>query len=287
MTTNAGTRWTHLDIKRLREFYEQYPPDHQIPLADIALILGRPVQAIRSKAFELGLSQPKRPKGKATDLHITPCPMCGSNFQPYYRLGGVATRTCTQACAAKLVRLEHPHPRGMLGKTHNETTKRAVGDASRKSWDESPGSRRKEAGERLRAARKSAPISENTHTRGKGGRRVDLDNRYFRSSWEANYARWLNYRRDVIGDLVDWEYEPKVFEYPVKHGTTSYRPDFLLRLPGGANEWHEVKGWLTQRGATALKRFAKYYPDETLVLIDQEPYQAIASFASKVLEHWE
>ena len=32
------------------------------------------------------------------------------------------------------------------------------------------------------------------YTRGKGGKRKDLDNVYFRNSWEANYARFLNYK---------------------------------------------------------------------------------------------
>jgi hypothetical protein len=288
MTISA---WTTLDVTRLREFYEQYPADQPIPIADIAAVLGRPPQAVRSKAHKLGLSQSTRPRGNAINKRLdtptpTPCPTCGAMFQPRPR-GQGWTRTCSRSCATRLQYAEGGHPRGMAGKRHTDETKAAVGAGSRRSWAESPPERRTKAAERLIEAQRSMPVSENTYTRGRGGKRADLDNQYFRSSWEANYARWLNYRRDVARDLTSWEYEPIVFEFPVKHGTTSYRPDFRLTFPDGRIEWHEVKGWLTPRGATALKRFAKYYPDEVLVLIDAEPYQAIARFARAVIPTWE
>ncbi|KKK91311.1 hypothetical protein LCGC14_2714250, partial [marine sediment metagenome] len=40
-------------------------------------------------------------------------------------------------------------------------------------------------------ALKDIKRSERTYTRGKGGKRSDLNNQYFRSRWEANYARYL------------------------------------------------------------------------------------------------
>lgn len=54
---------------------------------------------------------------------------------------------------------------------------------------------------------------------------------YFRSRWEANFARILNY----IG--VKWEYEPKKFR--LSDGTY-YTPDFHI-LPNGV--WFEIKGY--------------------------------------------
>jgi hypothetical protein len=75
---------------------------------------------------------------------------------------------------------------------------------------------------------------------------------FFRSSWEANVARWFNSRGRK------WTYEPKVFFFEkVKHGTVSYCPDFL-----SDDEWIEIKGMLDGHSQTALRRFQKYYPEE-------------------------
>ena len=128
--------------------------------------------------------------------------------------------------------------------------------------------------------------SENTHTRARGGRRSDLDDRYFRSGWEANYARWLNFLK-AGGTISAWDYEPKTFTFPVERGVRSYTPDFLITHPDGSSEWHEVKGWLTSHGATALKRFALYYPEENLIMIDAPVYNSIASQARRMIEGWE
>lgn len=75
---------------------------------------------------------------------------------------------------------------------------------------------------------------------------------FFRSSWEANIARWFNSKGRK------WTYEPKVFFFDkVKHGTVSYCPDF-----DSDGEWVEIKGMLDRQSQTAIRRFQKYYPDE-------------------------
>ena len=91
----------------------------------------------------------------------------------------------------------------------------------------------------------------------KGGWRDDLG-RFVRSSWEANYARFLTFSK------VRWEYEPKTFWFPVKRGTRSYTPDFYLP---DEDAYHEIKGWLDPKSMTKLKRMAKYYPDVKIVVI--------------------
>lgn len=83
------------------------------------------------------------------------------------------------------------------------------------------------------------------------GTRKDL-NQYFRSSWEANVARWFN------REGMTWSYEPKVFVFQgIKRGTISYCPDFAVD-----DGWVEVKGLLDSKGRTAIRRFKKYYPEE-------------------------
>jgi hypothetical protein len=81
---------------------------------------------------------------------------------------------------------------------------------------------------------------------------VDNKAQFFRSSWEANIARWL------IWEKKNWKFEPKVFVFEeIKHGTVSYCPDFQLE-----NNWLEIKGMLDGNSQTAIRRFKKFYPEE-------------------------
>lgn len=75
-----------------------------------------------------------------------------------------------------------------------------------------------------------------------------------RSAWEANFLRYLNYKG------IRWLYEPKAFHFTeVKRGTTSYLPDFFLP---GLDIYIELKGYLTPKGRTAVRRFRRYYPED-------------------------
>ena len=112
----------------------------------------------------------------------------------------------------------------------------------------------------------------------KGGKRKDLGNTYFRSAWEANYARYLNFAK------IKWEYEPKTFWFDgIKRGSRSYTPDFYLPEE---DRYVEIKGWMDKKSRTKLKRMAKYYPDVDIELIDSTRYRAIAKW-KKVIPGWE
>lgn len=88
------------------------------------------------------------------------------------------------------------------------------------------------------------------HTR--SGYRSDLD-LVVRSGWEANILRVLKSYN------IPYEFEPRVFYFPVKRGNKAYTPDIYLK---NTDEWIEVKGWLDKNSAIKLKRFKKHYPDE-------------------------
>jgi hypothetical protein len=110
----------------------------------------------------------------------------------------------------------------------------------------------------------------------KGGWREDLQ-KYFRSSWEANYARYLNFIKE------SWEYEVKEWEFPIKRGQRFYRCDFYLpRL----DEYIEIKGWMDKKSAVKLRRMTKYYPEVKIKVIGKEEYQAIAESKS-LIPGWE
>lgn len=185
-----------------------------------------------------------------------------------------------------------PHPKGMLGKKHTEEVKKIVGEKSRmiyalKSEEE-----------------KSKIIMKSLHTRIKrhgmingpdkkrgnwkaGWREVGGKRNYYRSLWEANYARYLQMLKEH-GQIKEWQHEPKTFWFEkIMRGVRSYKPDFLVTLQNGLQEWHEVKGWLCPRSKTTLARMAKYYPNETIILIDSKRYKAIRETAMRIVFGWE
>jgi hypothetical protein len=126
------------------------------------------------------------------------------------------------------------------------------------------------------------------YSRCRGGKRADLDGRYFRSSWEANYARYLNWLKKS-GKVASWEFEPKTFIFEaIQRGTRAYTPDFRVVLPDGQVEWHEVKGWMDDKSKTRLARMAKYYPEEKIVLRDSKFFRWLnGSVLPKVIPNWE
>jgi len=120
----------------------------------------------------------------------------------------------------------------------------------------------------------------------KGGKRPDLDNRYFRSSWEANWARYLNWLVEV-GNILRWEYETETFEFPVKKGSKFYTPDFKVFNTNDSIEYHEIKGYMDDRSATKLKRMKKYYPEINVITVDKEGYYAVAKQMRDLIPNWE
>lgn len=111
---------------------------------------------------------------------------------------------------------------------------------------------------KLRELDGKAPKTKIRKTISKIGKRVDLDNKFFRSSWEANIARYFKSK------YLAYEYEPKVFVFDkVKHGTVSYVPDFKVDSLGPSPyEWVEIKGMLKNSDKTRIRRFKQYYPEE-------------------------
>lgn len=122
------------------------------------------------------------------------------------------------------------------------------------------------------------------YSNGRMGIREDIKNCYFRSSWEANYARYLNTKQDIL----KWEYEPERFIFnDISKGTRSYLPDFRVYFKNGTIEYHEVKGYWTSKGKTAVKRFKKYYPQHVLIIIDGKEYNKIRREYGELIPNWE
>lgn len=119
------------------------------------------------------------------------------------------------------------------------------------------------------------------------GRRADLGGRYFRSAWEANYARYLDWLA-AAGQAIRWEYEPDTFTFPVTRGTRSYTPDFKVwGWDARPFVYHEVKGYMDTPSRVKLDRMARYHPAVPVLLIDADAYHAIRKELSRSIAGWE
>ncbi len=121
----------------------------------------------------------------------------------------------------------------------------------------------------------------------KGGVREDLGI-YVRSSWEANFCRYLNFLKNK-GVLYAWEFEPDTFYFEgIKRGCVSYTPDFKIWETNSSTPYYiEVKGWMNKTSITKLKRMAKYYPDIRVDIVGKKEYHEIKNKLSALIEHWE
>lgn len=106
---------------------------------------------------------------------------------------------------------------------------------------------------------------------------------FFRSSWEANYALYLDFLIKQ-GQVRSWEFEADTFWFEaIRRGVRSYKPDFKVVTDTGKVEYHEVKGWMDQKSRTKIQRMAKYYPDVKLIVVDQEAYRDISRKIGRML----
>ena len=134
-------------------------------------------------------------------------------------------------------------------------------------------------------------IGDSTDGWSREGYREDLK-RGFRSSWEANIARILNYKN------LGWQYEEKTFELkPPKYyskgvmrrtpedtqGFMIYMPDFVLE----DGTIIEVKGFWDNRSRTKVSQFMEQYPNEKYLVIDVDIYRCLALKYKDIISNWE
>ena len=109
---------------------------------------------------------------------------------------------------------------------------------------------------------------------------------YFNSKAESNYARYLEHLKQQ-NQIKEWEYEPQTFWFlAIKRGVRSYLPDFKITEHSGRTVWIEVKGYMDSKSQTKIKRFKKYYPDETLNVVGSDWFKANSQLAH-VISGWE
>ncbi len=253
-TENRG-KWTNAQLKYL---IQSYSVDSKtlVNIDKLSLELGRLKSNVSRKARELGLTSRFRKKTPEV------CETIGKRAKKWIQ--------------------ENGYPRGAY-KVGKEVR---VCPRCNRFFDVFPSSKQKYCG--FKCGR-THPQSEGNQGYSKSGKRADLGDQYFRSRWEANYARYLNFLIEEGTDIVRWEFEKESFEFAkIKKGTRFYTPDFKIYFKDGHIEYHEVKGWDYPKGKTARKRFAKYYPKLKLVLLDKTFFQAFKQQGiDKLIEGWE
>lgn len=265
--------WTDEQLAILTDAYQ---PGAVVDAGRIAAATGKTIDAVYMKASRLGL-------GDRTRKTV-------AQRKDRRRFETAEERSAYMSALRKRLIAEKGHPRGALGMKHSEETKSLLSAKSKARWDDpmsihnQPEHRQKLsdnmlkniAGGKMRAG----------YSRSRGGSREDLGGQYFRSSWEANYARYLNWLKEK-GEIVGWEYEPKTFIFEkIKRGTRAYTPDFRVTFESHY-EWHEVKGWMDDKSRTRLDRMARYFPGEKVILVDSKWFKSANKTLRSLIQNWE
>lgn len=186
---------------------------------------------------------------------------------------------------------ENEHPRGMKGKRQTAAVCEAVSKASKARWASMTKQEKADytlAQMKAKLAIRGTLATERNGTTWKSAwREIGGQRRYYRSKWEANYARYLEWLR-TQGAIKQWEHEPETFWFEkIKRGVRSYLPDFRVTENNGSVCFHEVKGWMDDRSKTKLKRMKKYHPTVKLILIQEKAYLDIARKVGRMIPGWE
>lgn len=124
----------------------------------------------------------------------------------------------------------------------------------------------------------------------RGNKRADLG-MYFRSTWEANYARTLNYQN------ITWSYEQESFPLVDSNEemVAVYTPDFflpddkLIEIKGhavAADDW-ECNCSRCERDKMKMLLFAEQYPERDIDIIGKKEYTNICATYARIVDNWE
>lgn len=259
---NKMNYFTKEDKERLIVDYEKYLLDGK--LEDLATEMGRTKAFICRQAQKLGLTDLKREKSII------------KTFKPSITKGFWDNRE---------------HPRGFSGHRHTDEAKEVISEKSILTHKEINNSgRRGEISMRMMKSRVNnggyAPERQKT-TWKSGWRTIGGIKKYFRSRWEANYARYLQLLKET-GGIINWEHEPKVFYFEaVKRGCMSYLPDFRVTMNDNSTEYHEVKGWMDDRSMVKIARMKQYYPEVLLKIIREKWFKENNKSMADKIKDWE
>lgn len=209
------------------------------------------------------------------------CVVCGKTFEALSVRNKIM---CSMECRRKDkdVWLRTPHPKGMLGKKHTNETKSKISH-----FHKGKAIPREQVLKSMKKRYQNGWTPPSVNRSWKSGRSEDLGNIFFRSRWERNYARYLNFLIKHK-NIMKWEYEVETFWFDkIKRGVVCYKPDFKVYNNDGSIEFHEVKGWMDPASKTKLKRMAKYHPKVKVIVIDGTAYKSLSKSKNLISKFWE
>lgn len=120
----------------------------------------------------------------------------------------------------------------------------------------------------------------------KGTRRIHCDDLgiTFRSQWEVNWARWLEWMKST-GNVIAWQYEPESFALVVRGKAIRYIPDFRVEWDGKI-EYHEIKGHMDARSKDKIRAMRRQRKDVRLVVVDANVYGKLAPRFRQIVPGW-
>ena len=232
-------------------------------LQELAHKMGRTKQFICRKAKKLGLTDVSRPKKLL------------ENFKPN-----------------KVDWSKHGHPRGMKDKKHSNETLEILSKKSKElqaKIDSEPGRREAVSKKMIMTKHEKGNLinPRQKQTWKAGWREIGGKRKYFRSKWESNYARYLEFLK-VQKQILDWDHECEVFWFEgIKRGCVSYLPDYKVTELNGSFTYHEVKGWMDDRSKTKIRRMSIYHPSVILKIIDAKWFKANNRTLTSIIYGWE
>lgn len=278
----AKNGWSEAELAILERAYQGAGETGVVDLSALAETLGRHKTNVCRKARQMGLpTNQKRYKCAASESR-------GGKRPSNAKYATESERSAAQSELMKRRHAESGHP--MLGKKHSPEARARISNKGKERWEKMSEDERDAAIEKMAkaAALSKKPRRQRERASWKAGwREIGGKKNYYRSRWEANYARYLEWLRRR-GEIKDWKHEPEVFWFDaIKRGVRSYKPDFRVWENDGSSRLHEVKGWMDSRSRTTLRRMAKYHPEQEIVLIDSKAYKKIGDTFGGLVPGWE
>ena len=274
--SNRTKYWTKEEVDLLKKRYQSVKYSEEIKLDELATVLGKYKANICRKAKLLGLTDKKR-RGKK-NRKIKQNMFSTKEELLKYRAD----------CTKRYFKTKG-HPRGMKGKKHSEKALEKISEASKKQNASRTQEQKSDiALKAMKTKEKNGTLYMSKKASWKSAwRNIGGQDKYYRSRWEANYARYLQWLKEN-NQIQEWQHEPKTFWFEkIKRGTRSYLPDFWVKENDGSEAYHEVKGWMDDKSKTKIKRMRKYYPEIKLIVIDTPVYKGILKKMSGIIKDWE
>jgi hypothetical protein len=274
---SENNAWTEAELNTLKAAYEAAGSTGVLKLDALAESFGRPKSSVCKKARDIGLETSYNRK----KVEVRKDRKKFATEEDYRAWRSECTKNWQK---------ENGHPRGMKGKKHTPEVRAIISQKGAERWASMTEEEKLAETQKQVDARRAKGTKSIGKPRGSwkaGWREIGGKRNYYRSRWEANYARYLQWLKEE-GYIKEWEHEPETFWFDgIKRGVRSYLPDFRVWENDGSSALHEVKGWMDARSKTTIARMGRYHPHERLIVIDGVQYRSIRQKVMHLIEGWE